>query len=278
MQNCTDTNRSLYTLFTEQMLTLGEVTWCHHSNTQDVVILNEYDPSTGTLYPSSYVHVTSTSEHSSRDDNVIQCSCQMYNIMQSAVISQIPYQDQNENMVLDHTSLTCMHCRFYKDYLHTFRHDLQNISESTELSRKVKYSCDKLNNPVVALSTACQSSTTKFSVASEDTYSIVHVTFIPTGACYASCKNGDCCARMLNKKKVPKKISIDQTQDICGHIHTLYANLEVLKQMFPIYFSMPEMFDDCNQPDGSSDQVSEKVEDIHLQQMNIVIIFYWLYI
>ena len=43
--------------------------------------------------------------------------------------------------------------------------------------------------------------------------------------------------------------------------------------MFPSYFSMAEEFDDCNQTDGSSDQVSENVEDIDLEQINIVIIF-----
>ena len=62
IENCADANRSLYTVFTEQMLTFGEVTWCHHSQMEDVVILSDYDPSTGTLLPSSYSHVTCTTE------------------------------------------------------------------------------------------------------------------------------------------------------------------------------------------------------------------------
>ena len=187
IENCADVNRSLYTVFTEQMLTFGEVTWCHHSQMEDVVILSDYDPSTGTLLPSSYSHVTCTTEDiSQKIQYIIKCSCEMYNIMQSALISDLCGESETDQLVLDHTSLTCMHCRFYKDNLYTLRDILHEMSESTELSKKITKSLPNLNNPIVLLGMPSQSRTTKFSISSEGNYSTVHITFTQTGARYAS--------------------------------------------------------------------------------------------
>lgn len=78
---------------------------------------------------------------------------------------------ESNNFVLDHKSITCMHCRFYKDSFHNFRNKLGHISESTELSKFFfKKSVDNLNNPVVLLGIPTRFGTTEFSVASEDHY------------------------------------------------------------------------------------------------------------
>ena len=58
-----------------------------------------------------------------------------------------------------------------------------------------------------------------------------------TKKCFANCQNGECKARLLNKKKVPKSTSIQNTENLCGHIHTLLANLEILEGLFPHYFN-----------------------------------------
>ena len=184
----------MYTIFSEQ-LSFGEIKWCHHSDMQNVVILSDNDPSTGTLIPSSYVHVTCTEEYNSGQcSSFIKCSCKMYNIMQSTVISQLSEESQGENLILDHKSITCMHCRFYKDNLHNFRHKLNNICETTKLSTKLNSSIPHINNPVVSLGIQSQHGTSKLSVASEQDYSIVHINFTSIGTCFANRKNGECCA------------------------------------------------------------------------------------
>lgn len=86
IENCADPNRSLYTVFIEQMLTFGEVIWHHHSQEKDVVILNDYDTSTGALLPSCFVHVTCVTEYSQQEQFLIKCSCEIYNITQTALI------------------------------------------------------------------------------------------------------------------------------------------------------------------------------------------------
>ena len=63
------------------------------------------------------------------------------------------------------------------------------ICISTEHSKKVKNSVDKLNSPIILLGITSQCGTTNFSVACEDKHSIIHINFISRGACYANCKN-----------------------------------------------------------------------------------------
>ena len=213
--------------------------WHHHSLLKDTVIFSDYDTTTASLSPLFYVHVTRAILDDTHDSHhLFTCFCKVYNMMKCVVMSEKTHM-QLQDTVLYHSSMTCMHCRFYKEYLHSLRHKLHDIPESTTLPTKLKESLPNLNNPVVLLGIPTQLGTTKFSVASCDHLAMVHINFMLTGACCANCKNRECCARMLNKKKVPKQISINQNQNVCGCIQTLHANLELLQDLFPVYLSTP---------------------------------------
>ena len=78
--------------------------------------MSDYSADTGKLKTLSYVHVTTTNNG---QDLFIQCTCQIYNTIKCARLSQVDLQD-GQDVVLDE-SLTCMHCRFYKEHLHQYR-------------------------------------------------------------------------------------------------------------------------------------------------------------
>ena len=77
---------------------------------------------------------------------------------------------------------------------------------------------------------------------------------------------------MMTKKKVPKKINITNSQDLCGHIHTLYANAEILKELFPMYFGSDtnnENETDENETHCTHEPLVENTEDVSLQQHQV---------
>ena len=121
ISNCADKNRSLFNVFSQQLLTHGFILWWQHSPMQDTVILNDYDSSTGLFQPLSYVHVICVMENSGDESSyLLKCSCHGYKVMQCVCLSDSAGESPIEDSVLDHKSLTCMHCRFYKEYMHSF--------------------------------------------------------------------------------------------------------------------------------------------------------------
>ena len=52
----------------------------------------------------------------------------------------------------------------------------------------------------------------------------------------------------MNKKKSPKSVKIQQSHSLCGHIQTLFANFEIMKELFPDYFGSS-----CNTTEDSDD-------------------------
>lgn len=266
IKNCADSNRALYTVFSEQLKTCGVIIWRQYSSLQDTAVMSDYDCRSGALCPSSYVHVTCTLLSENCEENyLLKCSCQTYNIMQNIAVTNMASSLPCEYSILDHASITCMHCRFYKEHLLQHRHKLETRTDSGSFSRQVKVSVANLNDPVVPLGTPDISGTTKLSVAFEDCLSMIHINFTPGGACYANCQNGECCARMLNKKKVPKEVSVQmEGQNLCGHIKTLYANMEILKELFPLYFSTHEELEESNISQYQSATI-ENTDDSNLQ-------------
>ena len=144
------------------------------------------------------------------------------------------YQTEDEESVLDE-SLTCMHCRFFKDYLHKYWENIQNIVTSSAIGCEVKESLSDVNNFIVVLGIPNQQATTKISVVSGDTSSIVHIDFNQADKCFAKCQNGECRAKVLNKKKILKKVNIQDSGNLGGHIQSLFANFEALENIFPLY-------------------------------------------
>ena len=69
-------NRSLYSIFTQQLITDGFIAWRHHSENQETVVLNDYNTATGILLPLSYVHVNCIDTNQS--GYILTCSCSMY--------------------------------------------------------------------------------------------------------------------------------------------------------------------------------------------------------
>ena len=113
---------------------------------------------------------------------------------------------------------------------------MYNITSFTAIDCQVKESLPTINNPVVVLGTPMQTGTTKLSVISEEDVALVHLNFHSTNPCFGNCQKGESNARLMNKKKVPKSVSIQEHYSMCGHIQTLFANMEILENIFPDYF------------------------------------------
>ena len=128
-------------------------------------------------------------------------------------------------------------CTFYTDNLHQFQGSLHDIQSSSLLAQKIKASLQTFNNPVVLLGLQFQYGTTKLSVSSEDSLGTIYIRFQNGGRlCFANCQNSDCQAKVQNKNKVPKSISLEKLENLFDHIKTLYANIKVLNELFPSYF------------------------------------------
>ena len=237
VKNSTDPNINLYTRFSQQLITEGTIHWRKHNQHEDTVVMSDYNPTTGFLSPLSYAHITCTTDSTNSETVFLKCTCYIYNTIQCAGLAGTDLS-QGEDTVLDE-SMTCMHCRFFRDHLLKYRHNLQNITSSTLIDTKVKMSLPTLNNPVVLLGISSPNSTTKLSVTHESTVDMIHINFNQSKSCFAKCQNGECSSRLQNKKKIPKVINIQESQYFCGHIQTLFANFEIVKELFPEYFNTP---------------------------------------
>ena len=196
--------------------------------------MSDYNSSPGYLTPMSYAQVTCTTNPTEGNSCLFKCTCDIYQTIQCAGLSDISLSPEEE-VILDEL-MTGMHCRFFKEFLQSYRNNLQNICTSSSIDMKVTSSLKNMNNPIVLLGGMNPHSTTKLSVCSEDTFAIEHISFNMGNSCFANCQNGQCTAILLNNKKIPKAISIDQNSHLCGHIKTLFANFEVMEQLFPQYF------------------------------------------
>ena len=213
--------RTQFMLFSEQMHMNGYIQWRKHSEEQDVIVMNDYCCETGKLKPLEYVHVTV--KHNDSDHLEVQCSCRIYSYDDTIL-------DQNK---------TCMHCRFYKEYLVPVQANLTSQDCINKLHQKVKQHENEINSPVILLGEPSPTTSTKFSVVGEDSFSLVHVHFSPSG-CIASCQNG-LCSHYNVRCRVPKVISLDQLSqgNRCPHLYTLYRNNDILEELFPEYFKEP---------------------------------------
>ena len=78
--NSADSNRTIYKIFKEQLVTEGIIQWCYHDDTTDVCIMNDVNTSTGFMMPNSFVHITS---HAQEDqDPIIKCTCAIFDLIQ----------------------------------------------------------------------------------------------------------------------------------------------------------------------------------------------------
>ena len=187
VKNSTHTNNILYRTFKQQLITDGTVQWRQRSEFQDVVITGDYNPGTGLLKPLSYVHITCTST-SNGETSLLKCTCQIYNTIKCASLSNIELLDEEDAVLDEH--ITCMHCRFYEEHLHQKSWNLYNITSFTAIDYQVKESLPTINNPVVVLGTPMQAGTTKLPVISEEDVALVHLNFHSTNSRFANCQKG----------------------------------------------------------------------------------------
>ena len=185
--NSIDNNTSLYYKFKEQLVAEGTIQWRQHNDMQDTVIMSDYSPDTGSLKQLAYVHVSC--KHTQDSQNVfIECTCTIYNTIKCAGLSKIELAEDEEAVLDVDDSLTCMHCRFYREHLHQYRHNLHHLISTNAISEKIKHSLTNVNNPVVVLGTPISTATSKFSVMTDigiamvpmRSYNLYFTTLFPT--------------------------------------------------------------------------------------------------
>ena len=237
--NCQDPARRVYSKFSEQLVSDGLMQWRYHTEDLDVVVLNDYDSTTGHLMPCSFVHVCS----SKGDDGgiLVRCTCQTYNLIQCTLLQKLNLLPGTES-VLD-SSNTCMHGRFFHEHLLHFWNDMETQSQLTQLQHKIQYSLHEDDPKILLLGQAYPNGVTKFSVCGEDhEFAIVTISF-RLGQCWARCCNGVCAAKARNKKRIPTVISLQNTTtlgQLCSHLVVIYQNMELLTECFPDFFLTDE--------------------------------------
>jgi len=228
--------RTQFDLFCEKLhLDDGFVQWRSFSNQEDVVIMNDYCPITGQWKSLDYVHVTASFTDSAEVQ--IQCTCRTYQYMQGKALQKVNL-DNPEGTVLA-PNFTCMHCRFYAEYLQPIHHSFHSQDPASPMHRKVFPTLKEVNEGVVLLGVVSPKSTTKLSVMGHDNSSpaLVHIHFTSTG-CYAKCQDGMCSAIFHIRKRIPQGISLRDLPkgQMCPHLHTLHYYQEFLEQLFPEFF------------------------------------------
>ncbi len=228
LENCATNDRGLYAQFCEELVTKGDIIWRMHSDSGDVVVMNDISSTSGRLQPLSFCHVSSATQD---DQLLINCTCQMYRHIKSVAMGE-GVDVAEDDAILD-DKFTCVHCRLYRDLLHPDRNLILSGNTGSQVVTKVQENLTFLNNPVVLLGPASSTATTKLSVVGQNKTSTVHLTFTPAGNCFARCQLGTCSMYHLNKKKVPKTADSRCTDGLCSHLKTLFANLEFVYNLFP---------------------------------------------
>ena len=172
-QNHAAQDRSLYTKFSEHMLT----EWHFHDEGTEICMMSDVDQETGVMKPNSFVHVTYTTD--ANGEIIHTCICKIFDF-----IHQTTHQ-HNPIWCLEGTipdiSFTCLHCRFFKDYLINMYTKVlsQPIETLPPALSMVKRSLQFINEPNVLMGNVHSTSTTKFSVKGleHNIYSSVHITF-----------------------------------------------------------------------------------------------------
>ena len=246
--NMTGTS-AIYKSYKEKLMgPSGTIVWRLHSDKHEQVILNDIHPTTGSFLPTSYVQVT----HIKGDGDYFQCTCRIYAYICS-VAQNTTHLAEEEDLALS-DSLTCLHCRFYKEHLLSVSNEW-NIntgipSESTWLYQKLQESGLVVNNGVVQVGPVDPKGTTCFSVRSKEEDGLLCTFVHLTCGCFVSCQAGACIAASHHRKKAAKLISLsaEHASLLCGHLQMLYANQECWGHL--IHQDQPDLL----QPDNTEDR------------------------
>ena len=231
--NSADLNRTIYKTFKEQLVTEGIIRWCYHDDTTDICIMNDINTATGFMMPNSFVHITSYAQPD--QDPIIKCTCAIFDLIQQSAKQQtnlLPGEEQQD--LLPDGQLTCMHCRFYKEFL--TQAYFQATHQTAELPRAVTLVQDSLSNmnmEIQLVGNVIPTSSKKFSVqGTSSSFSIVNLTF-PHGKMCARCSNDMCGVAMYNRKSTPQKCN-KRIQETCMLTHQNYVQRNAIhREYFP---------------------------------------------
>ena len=104
---------NIYEIFEEHLISEGEIRWRLHEDCKDVVLMNNYNHTTGYMMPENFVHVTCTKGQN--NDIYLYCTCPIYNLIKRAGHNETSLSEGEE--VIPNHKLTCMHCQFYHKHL-----------------------------------------------------------------------------------------------------------------------------------------------------------------
>ena len=137
--------------------------------------------------------------------------------------------------VLD-TNFTCMHCRFYCQYLEPIEDSLHSQDPLSRVHQLIQQTLKDLNSHIAVVGSSSPNTTTKFSVFGGGNYSFIHLYF-PFNVCQVKCMNG-LCFKKIPRTRVPRGISLGDLPrgKMCGHLQTLLSNQDLLEELYPDYF------------------------------------------
>ena len=199
----------------------------------NVCIMNDINTLTGYMMPNAFVHITCYSQLD--QDPIIKCTCAIVDLIQRSAKQQtnlLPGDEQQE-LILD-GRLTCMHCRFYKEFLTQayFQATHQTAVLPTAVTL-VQDSLSDMNMEIQLVGNVVPSSSTKFSVQdTSSSFSIISLTF-PHGKMCARCSNGMCGVAMHNKKSIPKNATKEDRKPVCLYIKTMFREMQLHRKYFP---------------------------------------------
>ena len=81
-------DRSLYTKFTKQILTEGNIKWRFNDESTDICMMNNVDRDSGVIKHNLFVHVTYTTDISGQI--ILRCMCDIYQFIQSTAHQENP--------------------------------------------------------------------------------------------------------------------------------------------------------------------------------------------
>ena len=240
--NCANPSRTLDDIFVEQLFTEGSIKWRQHESNVDICVMNDYNLTTGYLMPQSFVHVSCTNE----DGNLfLRCTSRIYDIIQRAAKQETPLSPGEE--YVPNTTLTCLHCRFYKDHLHN-AYERISLEAQGNLPRALcmfHESLQYMNDPIQLEGSVIDQGTMRFSYQGKESYSLIYLSFY-NKVCQVKCMDGICAANFKNCKNITRRDPDHEATKMCSHLRTLFSYFAYVKGFFPDYVM------------GTSDEIEEE--------------------
>ena len=94
---------SLYTKFTEQILTEGNNKWRFHDESTEICMINDVHRDSGVIKQNSFAHVTYTTDK--RGEIVLACTCDLFEFIQLTAHQENPIWPVED--IVPNTSFTC---------------------------------------------------------------------------------------------------------------------------------------------------------------------------